>query len=244
MALPNRLSLPLAVANGTLLARKLPVEVSVVSVYLLAVEEGRYVHTVYIARQTLAAARYLRKGGHEVGEVNQVAEVLHRHLSGLVYDERNPYAALIELPLVAFEARSAVQLFERSHDSRAVIRREDNQCVLPQAQSVERAQNPSDVIVHVCHQGGIALGVGAPVALVVIPRRVVDVVRLVRSVVSQIKEEGMVLLTVDKGYGIIGRNLGVVPHMGVVLVLTDVDEAVAMKAIVGIIIVWTVALGR
>ena len=86
------------------------------------------------------------------------------------------------------------------------------------------------------HQRRVALGVRRPVALFVIPRCVVDVVRLVGRVVAEEEEERAVLVAVDELYGVVGRDLRVMAHVGVVGVLVDVDERVAVESVVGVVV--------
>ena len=92
------------------------------------------------------------------------------------------------------------------------------------------------MIVHVGNEGGITLRVHRPLAMLVVPRGIVDVIRLVRGVIAEEKEEGVVPVPMDEGDSIVGRNLRIVAHMGIVGILFDMDEAVVPKTIIGIVI--------
>ena len=64
-----------------------------------------------------------------------------------------------------------------------------------------------------------------------------------RCVVGQIEEEGVVLVAVYEADGVVGRYVGVVAHVAVVLIVGDVDKLLVVEPPVGIV-VGTVGIGR
>lgn len=125
---------------------------------------------------------------------------------------------------------------------RPVVGSEYYECVLAQVQPVEFVEQPPYGLVFVGYERGVALGVDVPL-LVVIPCGVVYYVRLVRCVVGQVEEEGVVLVAVYEADGVVGRYVGVVAHVAVVLVVGDVDKLLVVEPPVGIV-VGTVGIGR
>ena len=88
-----------------------------------------------------------------------------------------------------------------------------------------------------CYECGISFGIDIPI-LVVIPCCFVDDVWFVWCVVCQIKEERLFALvtSVDKGYCIFCGYVGIMPYVGVVLIVFDVDELVVVKSPEGVVI--------
>ena len=92
---------PVAFSRCPLLARKFPVEQSVVGVDgltvlvgLFAVEEGQDVDAAVALRQCLFRTGKGCEGGHHIREVDDVVERLHGYAVGLVHDERHADAAV------------------------------------------------------------------------------------------------------------------------------------------------------
>ena len=75
--------------------------------------------------------------------------------------------------------------------------------------------------IHVSDERGVALDVDRPVLLSLVPRDIVDDIRLVGAVVGEVEEERVVLVAMDKGNGVIGRNLRVVAYMRIVSILIN-----------------------
>ena len=233
---------PVALSCRTLLAWKFPVEQSVVGVDrltvligLLAVEEGQDVDAAVALRQGLLRTGEGCEGRHHIWEVDDVVERLHGYAVGLVHDERHADAAFVELCLSASESGIAVEQLQWGLHGCAVIRSEDDECVVAELQLIQGFQQSADGCIHVGNERGISLVVHIP-RFVVIPRGVVDDVWLVGCIVGKIEEERMVPVALDEADGIIGRDIGVVLHVLVVLVCLDVDELVVVEAVVGIII--------
>ena len=52
--------------------------------------------------------------------------------------------------------------------------------------------------------------------MLIVPRGIVDVIGLVRCVVAEEEEEGIVFVAMDEGDGIIGGDLGIMTYVGIV----------------------------
>ena len=229
-------ALPVAQSQCPLLARELPVEEAVVGVDVAAEKQWRDVDAVGMLWQRGLAAGDMCQGGHEVGEVHQVVYLSGWHSIGLVDDEGHLDASLVELALASFQPGAAVELLQRSLYGSAVVGGEDDECLLAQSQPFELVEQSADGRVHVGDERGVALGVGGPVALLVVPRGVVDVVGLVRRIVGQVEEERGILLPAYEGDGIVGGDVGVVAHVGIVGVLLDVGQLVVVEPPVGVVV--------
>ena len=104
-----------------MLARKLPVEHTVVGIDLTTIEQRQDVDAVNMLRQVLRCSCEGCKSGHDVGEIDGVLKTLHRNLARLIDDERHTYASLIELTFAPLEAGIAVQLFYGSLYGSAIV---------------------------------------------------------------------------------------------------------------------------
>ena len=188
---------------------------------------------------------YRGKRRHEVGEIDQIAKSLHRHTPWLIDDERHTYASLVELCLSATEAGIAVELWQWRLHCGTVVAGKDDKGVLLQSALLKMLQQSAHGSVHVFNECRIALSIllgfsrsERGVDVVPAPCVLIDDIRLVGSVEGKIEEEGLVclLLTVDEGNGIVGRDVGVMTHMTVVAILLNVYELVAVETIVWVII--------
>ena len=138
-------------------------------------------------------------------------------------DHRHADAALVEVALVAAPGAVGVEEIRvgAAFEVRAVVAGKDDKGVLSQTFLVEIRQQPSYGAVHVGDERGIALGVHRPVLLSVIPRRLVDDIWFVRSVIGQIEEEGLLLVASNESDGVVCGDVGVVTYMGIMGVLLD-----------------------
>ena len=228
-------TLPVATTGGTLHTGELPVEHAVVGVDLLTIEQGQDVDAIASLWQVRRSTSQRSEGGHDVGEIDNVRQCLHGHLSRLVDDERHADASLVELSLAPTETRIAVEELEGCLHSSAIVRGEDDEGIVAQMQTVQLCQQTANGRIHVGDERRIAFGVHVP-RLVVVPHRLVDDVGFVGRIKGKIEEERILAVALDEADGIVGRDVGIVAHMLVVGILLDVDEPVVVETIVGIII--------
>ena len=57
-----------------------------------------------------------------------------------------------------------------------------------------------------------------------------------RSIVCQIKEERVILIALNKGNGIVGRDVGVVLNVLITLILLNIYQFVSMETVIRIIV--------
>ena len=173
---------------------------------------------------------------HHIWEIYYVLQLLYRHTSGLIDNKRHPYASFVKHSLASVKACSAVEFLKRCLHGGAVVRGEYHQSVLAEPHAVEAVNEPSDGRIHVGYERGVTFCVHAPVAAVVVPRGVVNYVRLVRCIVSQVEKERTLLVALDERQRVVGRYVRVVAHMGVVSIGFNMDKAVAMEPVVRVIV--------
>ena len=140
-----------------------------IRIHFTAKEQRRDVDTVRIVNDGPAAACQRGQCRHEVREIHLITDLAGWHPSGLIHDEGHLDTALIELSLTAFQSCTAIQFLQWGHYGSTIVGGKDDQCVLAEAQIVERTEQPSDIVVHVRHKSSIALGVHRPLSVLIIP---------------------------------------------------------------------------
>ena len=122
---------PVAFSGRPLLARKFPIEHTVVGIHLFSVEKWQDIYAVDALRQIPGNASQRGEGGHEVGKIDDVFQFLYGHLPRLVNDERYPYTAFVELSFSSPESRITIQFLQRCLNGGPIVGSENNQCVFP-----------------------------------------------------------------------------------------------------------------
>ena len=227
---------PVAFSGRPLLARKFPIEHTVVGIHLFPVEKRQDIHAVDALRQIPGNARQRGEGWHEVGKIDDVFQFLYGHLPRLVNDERHPYTTFVELSFSSPESSITIQFPKRRLNGGPIVRSENNQCVFPQFQSVQFIQQSADRRIHVRDERSIPFGIRSPRFLSIVPGRLVNVIGFVWRIKSQIEEERILLVPIHEGNGIVHAQVIVVDGMLPVGIFFNMDERVTMESVIRIII--------
>ena len=226
---------PVALAGSPLYTGELPVEHAAVGVDLMTVEKWQDIHAIAALRQMGGSAGEGREGGHHIREIDDVVEGLHGHLAWLVDDEGHANASLVELSLAAPETGIAVEERQGRLHGGSIVGGEDDEGVVAQMHAVEGCEQTANGSIHVGDEGGIAFGVEIP-RLVIVPHSIVDDIGFVGGIEGEVEEERIALVALDEADGIVGGDVGVMANMPVVGIGADVDKAVVVEPVVGIII--------